>query len=234
MCCYSTRTFLRWDDMKFSILIIGFFSLTLALGASVSAQDVRVIDGDTIQIEDTTFRLHGIDSPEAGQKCNAANGGTWSCGIDATNYLLSLIGNRTVTCDNRGIDDFDRVIGVCLTSQVELNAEMVEAGMAWAFRKFSSDYVASEDRARAKSVGIWQANTQTAEDFRAERWRVAAQESPSGCPIKGNISNNGRIYHPPWSPWYSRTKVSLEKGERWFCSEREALDAGWRAPIWGR
>ncbi len=34
------------------------------------------------------------------------------------------------------------------------------------------------------------------------------------------------------NPWYSRTKVSVEKGERWFCSEREALDAGWRAPRW--
>ena len=36
------------------------------------------------------------------------------------------------------------------------------------------------------------------------------------------------------SPWYERTKLSSEKGERWFCTEREALDAGWRAPKWGR
>ena len=45
----------------------------------------------------------------------------------------------------------------------------------------------------------------------------------------GNISKNGNIYHPPWSPWYTKTKISTEKGERWFCSEREAIDAGWRA-----
>jgi hypothetical protein len=28
-----------------------------------------------------------------------------------------------------------------------------------------------------------------------------------------------------------RTKISLCKGERWFCSERQALDAGWCAPL---
>ena len=60
------------------------------------------------------------------------------------------------------------------------------------------------------------------------------QVQHKGCPIKGTISKNGRIYHAPWPPWYKRTKVSLNKGERWFCSEREALDAGWRAPVWWR
>ncbi len=50
------------------------------------------------------------------------------------------------------------------------------------------------------------------------------------CPIKGNISKTGeRIYHTPWSPWYSRTKINEATGERWFCDESEAAAAGWRA-----
>jgi len=54
---------------------------------------------------------------------------------------------------------------------------------------------------------------------------------PSGsCLIKGNISQNGRIYHVPGSPSYESTKVEESKGERWFCSEAEAQAAGWRAP----
>jgi len=49
------------------------------------------------------------------------------------------------------------------------------------------------------------------------------------CNIKGNISSSGeKIYHTPSSPWYSRTKISTSKGERWFCSEDEARRAGWR------
>jgi len=54
---------------------------------------------------------------------------------------------------------------------------------------------------------------------------------PSGkCVIKGNISENGRIYHVPGSPSYDRTKIDESKGERWFCSEAEARAAGWRPP----
>jgi len=50
------------------------------------------------------------------------------------------------------------------------------------------------------------------------------------CNIKGNISlNTGeRIYHVPGQQYYAETRISLEKGERWFCSEAEARAAGWR------
>jgi endonuclease YncB( thermonuclease family) len=50
------------------------------------------------------------------------------------------------------------------------------------------------------------------------------------CRIKGNISQSGRIYHVPGSPWYDQTKIDESKGERWFCTEAEARAAGWRAP----
>ena len=66
--------------------------------------------------------------------------------------------------------------------------------------------------------------------FRHKRWEVAAQKAPQGCPIKGNISENGRIYHVPWSRDYAKTRIDTAKGERWFCSEKEALEAGWRPP----
>jgi hypothetical protein len=51
-----------------------------------------------------------------------------------------------------------------------------------------------------------------------------------GCLIKGNISQNGRIYHVPGSPSYRSTKIDESSGERWFCTEAEAQAAGWRAP----
>ncbi|WP_439800428.1 sunset domain-containing protein [Shimia thalassica] len=47
--------------------------------------------------------------------------------------------------------------------------------------------------------------------------------------MKGNISSKGaRIYHMPGTKWYSRTKISERYGERWFCSEADARNAGWR------
>jgi hypothetical protein len=32
----------------------------------------------------------------------------------------------------------------------------------------------------------------------------------------------------PWSPWYGKVRINKSKGERWFCSEAEAVAAGWR------
>ena len=53
---------------------------------------------------------------------------------------------------------------------------------------------------------------------------------PPGCAIKGNISvNTGeKIYHVPGQQYYDETIISPEKGERWFCTEKEARDNGWR------
>jgi len=217
--------------LGFYCVCLVVFSLGLA-GPAIAAE-VRVIDGDTISIDNVHYRLHGIDAPEAGQRCNESGGGTWRCGDEATRHLEQLIGEAVPVCDNRGIDDYDRILSVCTVDGRELNRSMVTDGYAWAFRRFSEDYVTEEDEAAQRGLEIWQAETPTPWDYRAAKWEVAIQEAPEGCPIKGNISNNGRIYHAPWSPWYTRTKVSLDKGERWFCSEREALDAGWRAPIWG-
>jgi endonuclease YncB( thermonuclease family) len=55
-----------------------------------------------------------------------------------------------------------------------------------------------------------------------------AQPGSGKCLIKGNISSKGRIYHLPGSEFYDRTWIDESKGERWFCSEAEALAAGWR------
>jgi len=42
------------------------------------------------------------------------------------------------------------------------------------------------------------------------------------------MNTGERIYHVPGGYYYDRTRISPSKGERWFCSEREALEAGWR------
>lgn len=207
--------------------------IALAMVSSTTVA-ATVVDGDTIQLDNITYRLEGIDAPEYGQKCKTKRGGSWKCGKAATEALVALTEGRSIRCEGNVADDFGRLIAVCFADGIELNQQMVKSGMAWAFRKFSLTYVSEEDEARTAGVGVWQAKSQTPWDYRAERWEVAAQKAPDGCPIKGNISRNGRIYHAPWSPWYSRTKISLNKGERWFCDEAEALEAGWRAPYWGR
>lgn len=50
------------------------------------------------------------------------------------------------------------------------------------------------------------------------------------CVIKGNISKatGEKIYHMPQDKYYGQTSISWISGERYFCSEVEARDAGWR------
>lgn len=52
----------------------------------------------------------------------------------------------------------------------------------------------------------------------------------TGCNIKGNVSieTGERIYHTPGQEFYPQTVISPNYGERWFCSESEAREAGWR------
>lgn len=55
-----------------------------------------------------------------------------------------------------------------------------------------------------------------------------ATTKKEGCVIKGNISSGGKIYHVPGCNSYEKTGIDESAGERWFCSEDEAVAAGWR------
>lgn len=56
---------------------------------------------------------------------------------------------------------------------------------------------------------------------------------PEACDIKGNVSfNTGeRIYHVPGQAYYDETVINEDYGERWFCTEDEAVEAGWRKSL---
>lgn len=52
----------------------------------------------------------------------------------------------------------------------------------------------------------------------------------NGPLIKGNINSKGqKIYHTERSGQYMRVIIEEAKGERYFCTEEEALAAGWVA-----
>jgi endonuclease YncB( thermonuclease family) len=200
--------------------------------ATLSGEAV-VIDGDTFRIGETVVRLADIDAPELAQVCNGGAAPLFSCGAYVADALAERIRGHDVHCTVLGIDDYDRRIATCEIAREDLSQWLVSRGLAMAFQRYSTSLVADEDIAREAGTGLWQTDFEAPWDYRAKRWEVAVQAAPEGCPIKGNVNGEGeRIYHTPWgSQWYDRTKISLNQGERWFCSERQALDAGWRAPL---
>jgi endonuclease YncB( thermonuclease family) len=195
--------------------------------ATVSGQ-AKVVDGDTIEIDGVRIRLEGIDAPEATQTCGRRWIGAWGCGAVAATELAKLVAAQPVTCESRGTDKYGRMLGSCFAGKLDINAEMVSRGLAWAFVKYSTAYQKAEADARARKVGIWQGEALPPWEYRQGRWATAESIAPESCAIKGNVTANGRIYHMPWSPWYDQIRMDPEKGKRWFCTEAEAVAAGWR------
>lgn len=209
-------------------------AVLLASATTVSSETVsglaRLVDGDTLEIRGQKVRLSGIDAPETGQKCRS-QGRSYPCGQFASDMLSALIGKRMVTCHGDERDQYNRLIADCSAGGLDLNREMVRRGWAVAFRKYTEKYLDEELEAAKANRGLWRGPFRRPTEYRAAQWAAAEVASPNGCPIKGNISDRGRIYHTPWSRHYSRTRINTRRGERWFCSEAEAIRAGWRAPL---
>jgi endonuclease YncB( thermonuclease family) len=119
----------------------------------------RIIDGDTFEgrANDSTFRirLNGIDAPERGQ--------------DFYNVSKQRLGELCkdspllVTLFNK--DRYGRWIAdVHSRNNIFINYKLVEEGLAWHFKKYSSDTLlaALENNARAKRSGLWVNNNPVA------------------------------------------------------------------------
>jgi endonuclease YncB( thermonuclease family) len=222
------------------------------LGCAPQAAEIagraKVVDGDSLEIGGDRVRLFGIDAPEGRQDCRR-NGQAWRCGEDAAAKLRSLVQGATLRCMPRDTDEYGRSVSVCKNGSTDINAEMVRAGFALAYRRYSNDYVDEENEARKAKRGLWAGEFTPPWDWRRESREetprpqqetaprvtqgggTAAPQPPnSRCAIKGNINQRGdRIYHLPGSDSYDITVIDERNGERWFCSEAEARAAGWRA-----
>ena len=139
--------------MRLTLALAAILFPTVAL-AEISGP-ARVIDGDTIEIQDQRIRLHGIDAPERSQTC-LLQGQRYPCGVDATESLRKLVRGKAVSCNTMGRDRYGRTIAVCVIPVgIELGLTMVRLGWALAYRRFSIDYVHEEEDARQKKLGIW-------------------------------------------------------------------------------
>ncbi|KRA82544.1 thermonuclease family protein [Altererythrobacter sp. Root672] len=217
-------------------LLFALLASAAPVAAEVLSGPAQVIDGDTIEIQDRRIRLFGIDAPELKQTCDL-NGEAWACGEEAGRQLAGIIGAQRVECTGEEQDQYGRLVAVCSAGGTQLNRTMVEAGWATAFRKYSQDYVSYEVRARGNRAGLWRSTFDLPEYYRlAAEERTRPQEratsrsprtssAPGGaCLIKGNRNNRGEwIYHLPGRPYYDATRA-----EEMFCTEEQALAAGYR------
>jgi endonuclease YncB( thermonuclease family) len=76
---------------------------------------------------------------------------------------------KTVVCDPKTTDRYGRTVAICRADGVDLGRTTVELGMAWAFVRYSRDYVEAETQAKAENLGVHGWKFEPAWDWRAHQ-----------------------------------------------------------------
>lgn len=133
-------------------LLLLFLFILSPLVSEFSGKVVKIADGDTITVlvdeEQIRVRLTGIDCPEKSQ----------DFGQVARQFTADHCFSKTVTVIDHGKDRYGRTLGdVKLPDGKLLSYELVRVGLAWHYKRYSSDTTLArlEIEARERKVGLW-------------------------------------------------------------------------------
>ncbi len=122
--------------------------------AFVPDRTVRVVDGDTIDIDGQRYRLSGFDAPERHQKCRDSSDDEWACGRTAAEEIERLAAMGALTCSGSETDRYGRIVGSCSAGGKDIGAALVTAGLAVNDPRYDPSYAAEEKEARNQRRGI--------------------------------------------------------------------------------
>lgn len=120
----------------------------------IHSSRVRVIDGDTLDLEGVKVRLKGIDAPEIKQLCRKDKN-IFNCGELAKRSLEALILDKVVSCNKSSIDKYGRYISYCTNGDKSLNHEMIKHGLAYTYMNHNAILALSEYKACFMQSGLW-------------------------------------------------------------------------------
>ena len=149
--------------MKQIILII--ILIIFSLNTKVQADNIKIIDGDTIIINKEKIRFSGIDTPELKQTCQK-NNKIYYCGIKAKRILIRKIGKNIPKCIKEGKDIYKRTLAECFINGESLSTFLVRSGYAFAYRKYSKKFISDEEFAKANNLGMWSMKFQYPWEYR--------------------------------------------------------------------
>ena len=144
-----------------------FFYLCVALlFCKISyADNLKIVDGDTIILNGEKIRFSGIDAPELKQTCMIDDQKVF-CGISAKMLLIKKIGNETLKCIREGKDIYKRTLAECFVKGESLSVFLVRSGYAFAYKKYSDKFIKEEEFAKENKLGVWSMKFQYPWDFR--------------------------------------------------------------------
>lgn len=171
---------------------------------------IGVIDGDTLVLEGKEkVRLRYVDAPEL-EFCG---------GHEAKAHLEKLVIGKKVRIEQQIPDQYGRGMALVYIGKIVVNKEMLASG--WVRYHHDKSKLTDELKfafAQAKEKGNGLFTKCQSIDF----------SDKEGCMIKGNIDDNSdrKNYHTPDCAQYKFTVVEKDMGEGWFCTEKEAIAAG--------
>jgi len=144
-----------------------FFYLCVALlFCKISyADNLKIVDGDTIILNGEKIRFSGIDTPELKQTCMIDDQKVF-CGISAKMLLIKKIGNETLKCIREDKDIYKRTLAECFVKGESLSVFLVRSGYAFAYKKYSDKFIKEEEFAKENKLGVWSMKFQYPWDFR--------------------------------------------------------------------
>jgi len=146
----TNRKILRNIFAYLLFIIISLFP-NYSLAEQFQAKVVGISDGDTIKVlkngKQVKIRLAAIDCPEKSQPYGQA----------AKRFTSDMVAGKIVKVSEVDTDRYGRIIGFVFTDDVDLNKELLKAGLAWHYKRYSSDPVLAsiEMQARAAKRGLW-------------------------------------------------------------------------------
>lgn len=187
----------------------------------------RVIDGDTFETADELrVRLIGVDTPEV-------HGKSEPYGQEASAFSKEQLTGRKIWMfrDVSDTDRYGRLLRYVFLQgdNMMFNERLVTEGFAQPYTYppdvlFAEQFVDAGKKARADNKGLWAVNNAGSASLAESS--IPASPSCDNPQIKGNINAKGdKIYHLPDSRYYKQTIA-----EQMFCTEEEAIEAGFRAP----
>lgn len=198
--------------------LIGLISLGLNFRFIAQNQEnntvVVVADGDTFQLKSKErVRLMGVDGPEL-ERC---------AGPEAKKRLSELILNKTVELKESVKENYGRTMALVYADGKLVNKIMMEEGWGKPDYKKNSQrdiLTTAYKEAQNKKVGLWSMCISNSTNL--------SNSTNQPCFIKGNIDfgTYEKFYHLPHCRHYNQIVLNTAYGENWFCTEKEALAAG--------
>jgi len=196
--------------------IFGFFLISKTSSPSPLFTVSRVIDGDTIVIDDPKslpasreIRLMSVNAPEI-NLCG---------GPQSKAYLEELVLNKKVRLNGQLNDHYGRLLALVYVDDLLVNQAIISAG--WA-RFTSTASVESENLktafAQVKTAKIGIFSSLCLQDH---------NPTDSKCNIKGNLREGKKTFFYPGCGNYSNVLIELDQGDQWFCTQAQAISEGY-------